>query len=157
MTTKTNIKKKFPAELSEEEATAQVKNTSTGHRSTGLVLVTLDWDSLHILFKASRGGASEFYLWNPLIFLHSRWSFATQNFENAIGRDFQIANALHDKMKNEGVLLTPSIFMAQKTPLQLPCGCPTVTVRTLWVHLVKVFWTQVGFPITFSKIFTCEL
>lgn len=156
MATKTNIKKKNPQQHHvEEEATVQEKSASTGHRPTGLGLVTLDWDGLHTLFKASRGGAPRSSCGTPCSSF-TQGELYNSHFENAIG-DFQIANALHDKMKNAGVLLTPSVPTAQKTPLQLPYKCPTVTVGARWVHLVKVFWIQVGFPITFSKIFTCEL
>lgn len=117
--------------------------------------LSLKTETVHTFFlKASRGGASEALSAELPALLSLKGKLCNSHLENAIERDFQI----HNKMKSEGVSLTSLISMAQKRPLQLLCGRPTVTaVTSVGVYLVKVFWTQVGFHITFSKIFTCEL
>lgn len=122
--------------------------TALGTHPLGSYLLLKTETVCVFLFKASKGGASESYLWSFLFFFHSRWSFCNSYSENAIGRGFQIADALHNKMKNEGLCII-NIFDfhgPENTPpaaLWMPhCHCWD-SVGYTWL---RYFEPKLGFP-----------
>lgn len=152
MAMKTNIKKKIPSRIMwggsrglGEEVTALGSRPLT---PTGLIFAPETETVCVFLFKASKGGASESYLWSFLLFFHSKWSFCNSYSENAIGRGFQIADALHNKMKNEGLCIIDifDFHGPENTPLAalwMPhCRCWD-SVRYTWL---RYFEPKLVFP-----------
>lgn len=134
MATKTNIKKNSQQSDEEEatdspgeELTALGTGHPTGHRVPHWALICyLRLRRLHFISKARRGGAGVPSVELPAL-LSLEVKLCNSHFENAIGRDFQNADALHNKMKSDifdfhGPENTPPVAL----------WMPTVSVGTLW-------------------------